>query len=180
MWRTFFCFIFYLLKVSSYNEELYFCSKLHRMKKTLIYGYGNAGRMDDGIGERFVELVDKWIAEEKIENVFTDCNYQLNIEDAATISEYDRVFFVDASIVEDVENYRLEEIEPNDATIEFTMHAVSTSYVVDLCKKIYNKTPEAYVLHVKAYEFEFKEEMTPKAAENMLDAFTFLKGFISK
>ena len=147
------------------------------MKKTLIYGYGNAGRMDDGIGERFVEMVDKWIEEEKIENLFTDCNYQLNIEDAATVSEYDAVVFVDASIVEDVENFRREKVEPNDATIEFTMHAVSTSYVIDLCRKIYNKTPDAYVLHVRAYEFDFKEEMTPRAVENMLDAFVFLKDF---
>jgi len=150
------------------------------MKKTLIYGYGNAGRMDDGIGERFVELIDKWIEEEKIANVFTDCNYQLNIEDSATVSEYDAVIFVDASIVEEVENFRLEKVEPNDATIEFTMHAVSTSYVIDLCRKIYNKTPEAWVLHVRAYEFDFKEEMTPKAVENMLDAFAFLKEFIKK
>jgi hydrogenase maturation protease len=150
------------------------------MKKILVYGYGNAGRMDDGIGERFVELTDKWIEEEKIENVFTDCNYQLNIEDSATVSEYDAVIFVDASVVEDVENFRLEKVVPNDATIEFTMHAVSASYVIDLCRKIYNKTPDAWVLHIRAYEFDFKEEMTPKAVENMLDAFSFLKSFLKK
>ncbi|HPE99427.1 MAG TPA: hydrogenase maturation protease [Bacteroidales bacterium] len=150
------------------------------MKKTLIYGYGNPGRMDDGIGKRFVDLIDNWIAEEKIENIFTDCNYQLNIEDASIISEYDAVVFVDASIVEDVENFRLEKVEPNDATIEFTMHAVSTAFVVDLCRKMYNKIPEAWVLHVRAYEFDFKEEMTPKAVENMLDAFVFLKDFLMK
>jgi hydrogenase maturation protease len=148
------------------------------MKKILIYGYGNAGRMDDGIGERFIELTEKWIEDTNIKNVFTDCNYQLNIEDAATASEYDMVIFVDASIVEDVESFRLEKVEPNDATIEFTMHAVSTAYVIDLCRKIYNKTPEAYVLHVRAYEFDFKEEMTPKAIENMLDAFSFIKDFL--
>lgn len=155
---------------------MYLC----RMKKTLIYGYGNPGRMDDGIGKRFVDLIDNWIAEEKIENIFTDCNYQLNIEDASIISEYDAVVFVDASIVEDVENFRLEKVEPNDATIEFTMHAVSTAFVVDLCRKMYNKIPEAWVLHVRAYEFDFKEEMTPKAVENMLDAFVFLKDFLMK
>jgi len=148
------------------------------MKKILIYGYGNAGRMDDGIGERFIELTEKWIEDTNIKNVFNDCNYQLNIEDAATASEYDMVIFVDASIVEDVESFRLEKVEPNDATIEFTMHAVSTAYVIDLCRKIYNKTPEAYVLHVRAYEFDFKEEMTPKAIENMLDAFSFIKDFL--
>jgi len=150
------------------------------MTKTLIYGYGNPGRQDDGLGERFIALVEKWISDQKLENISTDCNYQLNIEDSATIAEYDTVIFVDASIVEDVENFRLEEIEPNDARIEFTMHAVSASYVVDLCKKIYGKTPKAYVLHIRAYEFEFKEELTPKAAENMLDALEFLKEYLVK
>ncbi len=150
------------------------------MDKILIYGYGNPGRQDDGLGARFVELIDKWIKEEKLENISTDCNYQLNIEDAAVIAEYDTVIFIDASVVEDVEQFRLETIEPNAATIEFTMHAVSTAYVVDLCRKIYGKTPEAYVLHIKAYEFDFKEELTTKAAENMLAAFDFLKGHLMK
>lgn len=148
------------------------------MKKTLIYGYGNAGRMDDGIGERFVELAEQWIESEKIANIVTDCNYQLNIEDAATVSEFDRVVFVDASVVEDVQDFRLEKVEPNDATIEFTMHAVSVNYVIDLCRKVYGKTPEAWVLHVRAYEFDFSEEMTPKAVENMLAAFAFVKDFL--
>ncbi len=150
------------------------------MDKILIYGYGNPGRQDDGLGARFIELVDKWIEEEKIENVSTDCNYQLNIEDAAVIAEYDTVIFIDASVVDDVDQFRLETIEPNDATIEFTMHAVSTAYVVDLCRKIYGKTPEPYVLHIKAYEFEFKEELTNKAAENMFAAFDFLKRYLIK
>lgn len=149
------------------------------MKKTLIYGYGNAGRQDDGLGERFINLMDEWIASENIQNLFTDCNYQLNIEDSATIAEYDTVIFVDASVA-DIEDYKLEKVEPNDATIEFTMHAVSVSYVLDLCKKIYNKQPETFVLHIKAYEFEFIEELTAKAENNLYTAFEFLKQYISK
>ena len=148
------------------------------MNKILIYGYGNPGRQDDGIGARFVELADAWIEKEKLAGVYTDCNYQLNIEDAATIAEYDIVVFVDASVVEEVEVFKLETIQPHDATIEFTMHAVSTSYVVDLCQKLYNKHPEAYVLHVKAYEFEFIEALTPKANGNLYTAFKFLKEFL--
>lgn len=150
------------------------------MKKILVYGYGNPGRQDDGIGARFTELFEKWKYEQKLDHISVDCNYQLNIEDAAVIADYDVVVFVDASIVDDVKNYRLETIKPDDATIEFTMHAVSVSYVVDLCNKIYSKTPESYVLHIKAYEFDFIEELTPKAAENMLDAFDYLKGFVKK
>jgi hydrogenase maturation protease len=149
------------------------------MKKLLIYGYGNPGRQDDGIGARFVEMVDDWIEEDKLTDIYTDCNYQLNIEDSAVVADYETVIFVDASVVEEVEDYKLETIQPNDATIEFTMHAVSTSYVIDLCRKLYGKTPQAYVLHMKAYEFDFIEELTPKAAENMEAGFQFIKKFVS-
>jgi hydrogenase maturation protease len=149
------------------------------MKKILIYGYGNPGRQDDGIGERFVKLTDEWIEQEQLTGISTDCNYQLNIEDAATIADFDIVVFVDASVVEEVTEFKLETIQPNDATIEFTMHAVSTSYVVDLCQKLYGKTPQAYVLHIKAYEFDFIEELTPKASENLNVAFEYMKKFVS-
>ena len=149
------------------------------MSKTLIYGYGNPGRQDDGIGARFVELVDAWIAKEHIQNVFTDSNYQLNVEDSVLIADYDSVIFVDAS-VSDIESYKLEEVLPDNATIEFTMHAVSTAYVLDLCRKLYNKNPRTYVLHVKAYEFDFVEDLTPQAMQNLQAAFEFIKAFVLK
>jgi hydrogenase maturation protease len=150
------------------------------MKKTLIYGYGNPGRQDDGLGARFTELCEEWVQTNNMLHITVDCNYQLNIEDAAIIAEYDTVIFVDASIVEDVEKFKLETILPDNSTIEFTMHAVSVGYVVDLCNKIYGKTPLSYVLHIKAYEFDFKEELTEKAESNMLAAFEFLKEFLLK
>jgi len=150
------------------------------MKKILIYGYGNPGRKDDGLGAAFVELVDKWICKEQLDNIFTDCNYQLNIEDAAIVAEYDIVIFVDASVVEDLESFKIEEVKPDNASIEFTMHAVSTSYVIDLSQKIYGKSPSAYVLHIKAYDFDFAEGLTEQAQQNLDNAFDFMKSFIKQ
>jgi hydrogenase maturation protease len=148
------------------------------MEKILVYGYGNPGRQDDGIGARFIELMESWIEQNGYSHINTDCNYQLNIEDSALIADYDKVYFVDASVVTEIESYKLEQVEPNDATIEFTMHAVSVAYVVDLCRKVYGKLPQAFVLHVKAYEFDFKEELTEKASENMNMALEFLKNHL--
>lgn len=150
------------------------------MKKTLIYGYGNPGRQDDGIGARFTELCEEWINSNNEQGITVDCNYQLNVEDAALIAEYDAVIFVDASVVEDVAQYRLETIRADNSTIEFTMHAVSAGYVVDLCNKIYGKSPVPYVLHIRAYEFDFREELTEEAEKNMLAAFEFLKKFLKE
>lgn len=149
------------------------------MQKTLIYGYGNPGREDDGLGARFIEQIEAWIKENKTEGVSTDCNYQLNIEDSALISEYDCVYFVDASVAE-IDNYMLESIKPNDARIEFTMHAVSVAYVVDLCRKIYGREPEAYVLHIRGYEWGFAERLSPGAEKNLTEALDFLCNILKK
>ncbi len=146
------------------------------MKKNLIYGYGNPGRQDDGLGIKFTELFEKWLQHEKINNITVDCNYQLNIEDAALIAEYNTVIFVDASVQDDIDRYKLQRI----TKIEFTMHAVSPAYVVDICKKIYGKTPNAYILHIKGYEFDFVEELSIQAVNNMLDAFKYMKEFIKR
>ncbi len=143
-------------------------------KRILLYGYGNPGRQDDGLGNQFVEIMEEWIAKNNIEGVELDSNYQLNIEDADTISDKDIVVFIDASI-EDTNDFYIDKVDPSDAKVEFTMHAVSVGFVVSLCNKLYDKYPDAYLLHIKAYEFDFKEGLTDKAKENLDKAVAFMQ-----
>jgi Ni,Fe-hydrogenase maturation factor len=51
-------------------------------KKVLIYGYGNPGRRDDGLGIKMSELIAHWSEAHHLEQIEVDSNYQLNIEDA--------------------------------------------------------------------------------------------------
>ena len=141
--------------------------------KILIYGYGNPGRQDDGLGNLFVDEAQKWAVAAGLNNVSFDSNYQLNIEDAAEITEHDIVIFVDASI-EDISDFLLTDIKP-DAKVEFSMHSVSPAFVVHLCKDIYPHTPKAFLLHLKGYEWEFKEGITQKAYQNFSKAFEYMK-----
>ncbi len=143
------------------------------MKTTLVYGYGNPGRQDDGLGAAFIQKMERWIQQEERNEFVTDCNYQLNIEDAELISTVDRVIFVDASI-EPIETFAFTSIDPDPARVEFSMHAVSPAFVVDLCRKMFGKAPEAWLLHIKGYEWDFKEELSLTASENLNEAFTFL------
>jgi hydrogenase maturation protease len=143
-------------------------------KKILLYGYGNPGRQDDGLGNEFVEEMEKWVAENKIENVEFDSNYQLNIEDADTISDKDIVVFIDATI-EEIEDFYIDEVNPSDAKVEFTMHAVSPAFVLNLCNDIYKKFPKTYLIHIKGYEWDFAEGLTDKAKENLKKAIKFTK-----
>ena len=145
-------------------------------KKILFYGYGNPGRQDDALGIRFIEQMETWVDENGYKNISFDSNYQLNIEDADTISGYDIVFFVDASM-EQLEGFDISEVEFSNAQVEFTMHAISPGVVLSLCKQIYNKVPQTYLIHIKGFEWEleFDKGLTPKAEENLQDALKFIQ-----
>ena len=59
---------------------------------TLILGWGNPGRLDDGLGPAFVEILQTL----DLPGVEVDSDYQLQIEDAAEVASFQRVVFVDA------------------------------------------------------------------------------------
>lgn len=142
------------------------------MNKILIYGYGNPGRQDDGLGIFLSEKIEEWKTKNNIENVDTDSNYQLNIEDAYNLNNYHTVIFVDAS-KENIGAFEYSKVEPADKP-EFTMHSVSPGYIVGLCEKIYGACPQVFLLHIKGYKWEFMEEPTADARKNLEDAFQFV------
>lgn len=146
---------------------------MNKEPKILIFGYGNPGRQDDGLGVAIAERIEGWARQVSKTNIEVDSNYQLNIEDASNISEYDIIYFIDAS-KEDIDSFIIEEVSPS-AKEEFTTHSASPGYILDLCHKIYRKYPQVYLLHVKGYEWEFMEEMTEKAKNNLEKASQFLK-----
>lgn len=148
------------------------------MKKILVYGYGNPGRQDDGLGVLLAEMIEEWAKEQGFSNnVDIDSNYQLNIEDAYRLNDYDMVIYADASI-EDIDDYLFEQIKPviNPA---FTSHSVSPEFVIGLCQEIYGEIPDTYLMHIKGYEWEFLGEMTSKADENLNKAFEVIRDKIS-
>ncbi len=142
--------------------------------RILFYGYGNPGRQDDALGIHFIDQMEIWIKENGYENISFDSNYQLNIEDADTISEHDIVFFIDASM-EQIENFIITEVEDSNAQVEFTMHAISPGVVLSLCKQIYEKAPKAYLVHIKGFEWEleFDKGLTEQGKKNLNEALKF-------
>jgi hydrogenase maturation protease len=146
--------------------------------KILFYGYGNPGRQDDGLARGFIEGLRAWYSQSSLAgqdvSINFDLNYQLNIEDADNIKDYDRVVFVDASKDEKVGSFIVEELKPVEKE-EFTMHAVHPGFVLALCNKMFDKAPESYLVHMKGYEWHLKEGLTEKAQENLEKALEFFK-----
>lgn len=140
-------------------------------KKILIYGFGNPGRQDDGLGNEFISKAEAWATGQQLTNISFDSNYQLNIEDALEISEYDIVVFADATIEDFVDTFRLDILDPEKEPVKYTLHAASPGYILELCHDLYGKHPKTYLLRIKGYQWELAEGLTPKAAQNLEQAF---------
>ena len=147
---------------------------MHTGGRILIYAYGNPGRQDDGLGNRLIEELEKWVESNSIEGIELESNWQLNIEDSLKISDKEIVIFVDASN-EDIEDIHFSPVEPSEGKSDFTTHSASPSFVLALCIQLYGKHPETYLLQIRGYAWEFQEGLSEKAEKNLQKALDFLK-----
>lgn len=142
--------------------------------KVLIIGYGNPGRLDDGLGPALVQRIEAL----NLPGVTTATDYQLNVEHAADVVGCDVVIFADADIT-DVEPFRFERIRPAEETLSFSTHSVSPAAILAMARDMFSATPKAYVLGIHGYEFnEFGERLSDKARGNLDAAVTFIVGSV--
>ena len=142
----------------------------------MFFGYGNPGRQDDGLGVELAERIEQWVEAQGLTYIDCDTNYQLNIEDAATMSEYNLVVFADAS-KEEIDNFCLTRVKPS-AEINFTSHAVSPAFVLELCRAMFDKQPDTFLLHIKGYEWKLGQGLTELGRANLESALTFVQNII--
>ena len=138
----------------------------------LIYGIGNVGRQDDGLGWAFVDWLQ---AEGLCSNAEMHKSYQLLLEDAELISNKDRVLFIDATKDASVESFTLERAAPK-MDFSFTSHAISIPAIMATCEQCFDYLPVVHVLAIRGYEFELEMGLTRAAQRNLDDATAYLSG----
>jgi hydrogenase maturation protease len=144
--------------------------------KVLLIGYGNPGRLDDGLGPA---LAARFEQKRRI-GVTVDADYQLLVEDAAAVAEYDVVIFADAAVA-GREPFSFRRIEPADGGIEFSSHSLEPAAVMALARDMFGSKARAYALGIRGRAFnEFGERLSQEAQANLEAAETFLEGVIEK
>jgi len=142
-------------------------------KKVLIYGIGNPGREDDGLGPRFVQALSEVM---EIPGLNFESNYQLNIEDAYLVAQMDVVYFVDATMEKGAATpYGIRTLKPS-AQLEFTTHAMDPRAVLSLCEELYGKKPEVFLVTLPGHGWEVSTELTSIATENLKRALAAFPG----
>jgi len=145
------------------------------MKKILLIGYGNPGRLDDGLGPALAEK----IRAENLTGVTVESNYQLNIEDVAQIAEHDVVIFADAS-VNAAPPYTFTRLEAEQGGPSFSSHSVSTVQLLGMAEDLFKAKPEGWMLAIRGYDFnEFGERLSVQARQNLKAAAEFLEKHLS-
>lgn len=140
-------------------------------RTTLVLGWGNPGRADDGLGPEVVRALKG----SGLSGVEVQSSYQLQIEDATEVARHPRVLFVDAAR-DGAEPFSVERLLPQENGWTFSTHSIAPATVLAMARDLFEAQPEAWIVAVRGYEFdEFREELSSRALANLRQVVSFLK-----
>ena len=145
----------------------------NQIEEYLIIGIGNSGRRDDGLGWAFLEALEDF----GLDPNQMHYRYQLQVEDAAMISSYPKVLFVDATERRLENGYQIEAVLPTDA-FAFTSHVLPPEAIVYLAKELYQANPQAFTLAIEGKEWGLQQGLSATAKSNLAQALTFFQNNI--
>jgi hydrogenase maturation protease len=124
--------------------------------KTLVIGYGNSLRGDDGVGPLVAEQVAAW----DLPDVRSLSVHQLTPELAAEMAQVEQVFFVDACVLEDLEDKcKIDRLFPTASPTSLD-HTWSPNMLLYLAKTLYDAEPIAYHMLIPAMQFGYGETLS--------------------
>ncbi|WP_030006020.1 hydrogenase maturation protease [Picosynechococcus sp. NKBG042902] len=131
------------------------------MTQTLMIGYGNTLRSDDGAGQKVSEA---FFDQENIKAIAT---HQLTPELVEDLVQVEQVYFIDAAPVETV---MIKPIQRGDNEHNFG-HFIDPKSLLNLAQEIYHYVPDAYLVLIPAQDFKLGEnysDITQKAIETAI------------
>lgn len=132
---------------------------------TLIIGYGNTLRGDDGVGPRFAHAVAGW----NLTHVRTLSLHGLVPELADDLSKAARVIFADAAAGQT--EVTLVPLTPSPGRAG---HASDPAELLALAESVYGRRPDAYLLALPAHCFDFGEQLSPLANTGLVAALEWM------
>ena len=140
------------------------------MQKTLLIGYGNIDREDDGVAWHILTQLAKNLnipfPEDPAEvfeliqgNPSLFFSLQLTPEFAEEISRFDRVCFIDAHTGNFPNDLNFQLLIPEYQNSPFTHHLTPQSCLA-LCSALYGKSPAGVLVSVRGYEFNFSQNLS--------------------
>ena len=141
--------------------------------ETLLIGIGNSGRSDDGLGWAFLDRIQQ----EAAFDGRVEYRYQLQVEDAALISDVGHVIFIDSYNGELPNGFQLTRCEPL-CEFAFTTHVLPPGAVLSICRDLYGRAPRADALMIQGTSWDLHIGMSPEAERRLEDALRFFESHL--
>lgn len=135
--------------------------------RTLIVGFGNPLRGDDGVG---------WAAAEQLESRLSDPGvsilacHQLTPELAADAARVDRLVLIDASSEATPGSVVVEKLEPSEMPSNSFSHHLRPTDLLDCARQLYGSCPEAWMVSIGGESFEHGDELSAAVAAALPEA----------
>jgi hydrogenase maturation protease len=144
------------------------------LKRTLVIGFGNIYRRDDGVAYVVLNAVRERLGRpllDRDDDGFEDLGHpvdtlllhQLVPELAEYVAPYDLVIFVDAHVGHVPDLIYEEELDVcyRSATVSHTLHPCS---VLALCQELHDRAPRGVLISIRGYDYEFGEGLSEETA----------------
>jgi hydrogenase maturation protease len=148
--------------------------------KTLLLGWGNPDRQDDGAAWHILAEVAQQsglpVPDEEGESFDTFpgdlelfFTLQLTPELSEMVAGYQRVAFIDAHTGNIAQDLNIQSLSAAFQTSPLTHHFTAQS-CLELALQLYGSSPEAWLVSVRGFEFGFSRELSSQTAELVSDA----------
>lgn len=150
------------------------------MARTLVIGYGNLDRQDDGVAYAVVSALRQDLGQARLTEDETGLEQlgagvdsvfllQLAPELLDVAAGYQRLIFVDAHVYSDAEDVHSAPVRPEYATAAFTHHMTPALFLA-LLQALYGCELEGHIVSVRGHGFDFERGLTPATAERVAPA----------
>ncbi|HRR39899.1 MAG TPA: hydrogenase maturation protease [Syntrophales bacterium] len=145
------------------------------MGRTLVIGYGNLDRADDGVAYFVIEALRRSLGQGalkeddtgleelggEIDSVFLQ---QLTPDLLEVMADYDEVVFVDAHVDGKLDALHCASVVPEDAALAFTHH-ITPAMLMAWFQALYHRKPSARIVSIKGCDFDFHRGLSSFSAE---------------
>jgi hydrogenase maturation protease len=142
------------------------------MPRTLIIGFGNIDRADDGVALFVVNALRRHLGQKplnedetgleelgaEIDSAFLS---QLTPELLETAAGYRQVIFVDTHVYENVDALHCVPVSPEYTASTFTHHLTPAAFLA-LLKALYYQEPTGHLVSLRGYDFDFHRDLSPE------------------
>lgn len=160
------------------------------MHRTLIIGFGSIDRGDDGVAYHVINALRQRLGQNMLgEDVTgleelgrqTDSIFlvQLAPELLDVLAGYDHVVFVDAHVLENVDNLYCAPVFPEYAPATLTHH-MNPAMILALLKALYRREPTGHLVSIRGYNFDFHRDLSPDTKALVEPAVDFILQSLNK